>query len=159
MHIDREKGAAQYAAGMVTVVIAITSTLKAYGESQMGKILSVALAISVLLMNSAIAGGCAVNNLGQVICAPAGGGAATNNLGQVVTGTGGCARNNMGQVVCADESGGGTAVNNMGQVRTGRGDCVTNNMGQVMCSSQPGGGAAINNMGQAVCVGGCVPGR
>lgn len=103
--------------------------------------------------------GCAVNSLGQVICAPPGGGAAVNSLGQVVTGRGGCAVNSLGQVVCANSPGGGAISNSLGQVQTGPGQCVRDSLGRVMCSSQPGGGAAVNSLGQAVCAGGCVPGR
>jgi hypothetical protein len=103
--------------------------------------------------------GCAVNSIGQVICAPPGGGAAVNSIGQVVIGRGGCAVNAIGQVICADTAGGGAATNSIGQVKTGPGECVTNSIGQVMCSSQPGGGAAVNGIGQAVCAGGCVTGR
>mgnify|MGYP003404338325 CR=1 len=45
--------------------------------------------VASLLMNSANAGGCATNSMGQVICASPGGGAEVNNMGQVVTGRGG----------------------------------------------------------------------
>lgn len=44
---------------------------------------------------------CAVNSLGQVICAPPAGGAATNSLGQVIcaTNVGSAAKNSLGQAV------------------------------------------------------------
>jgi len=103
--------------------------------------------------------GCATNSNGKVICAPPGGGAEVNINGQVVTGRGGCARNSNGQVVCGDTPGGGAAVDSHGQVKTGPGECVTNSHGNVMCSSQPGGGAAIDSYGQAVCAGVCVAGQ
>ena len=91
--------------------------LQPYRATKMKNLLFAVLTLATtLLMNSANAGGCATNNMGQVVCAPPGGGAAVNNMGQVVTGRGGCARNNMGQVVCSDTPGGGAAINNMGQV-------------------------------------------
>ena len=65
----------------------------------------------IILSNLAVAQGCAVNSLGQVICAPAGGGAAVNSLGQVVTGAGACSKNSLGQVVCATTQGGGAMTN------------------------------------------------
>jgi hypothetical protein len=111
------------------------------------------------LSNISVAQGCAMNSLGQVICAPAGGGAAVNSLGQVVTGAGACSQNSLGQVVCATTPGGGAITNSLGQVQTGLGQCVRNSIGQTMCSALPGGGAAINSLGQAVCAGGCVAGR
>lgn len=103
--------------------------------------------------------GCAMDALGNVVCAAAGGGAAVDALGQVVIGKGGCANDSLGQVICSQTQYGGAAVNALGQVQTGRGQCVRDGLGQVMCSSLPGGGAAVNALGQAVCAGGCVSGH
>ncbi len=68
-----------------------------------------------LLSASAFAQGCAVNSLGQVICAQPGGGAAVNSIGQVKTGPGQCVTNSIGQVMCSAVPGGGAAVNSLGQ--------------------------------------------
>lgn len=98
--------------------------------------LSIVFALIVaapFVMNTAIAGGCANNTNGQVVCAP-GGVAAVNSYGR------GCATNSHGEVVCAPP-GGGAEVDVTGEVITGRGGC------------------ARNIYGQAVCAGGCVVGQ
>lgn len=67
---------------------------------------------------------CANNDLGNIVCAPAGGSIMTNKDGMVVCGLGQCVVNKSGMFLCSAQPGGTASVNNQG-VAVCSGMCVT----------------------------------
>ncbi len=57
--------------------------------------------------------GCAKDNLGKVVCAPAGG-VAVRSMTGVVCAPGQCVTNNLGYLKCSSENGGGASKDNLG---------------------------------------------
>lgn len=57
--------------------------------------------------------GCAKDNLGNVVCAPAGG-VAVRSMTGVVCAPGQCVTNNLGYLKCSSEKGGGASRDNLG---------------------------------------------
>jgi hypothetical protein len=83
------------------------------------------LILAVLLSaQSAMAGNCAQNNTGQIVCAPPGGRIMTNKDGLIVCSLGQCVINKNGIIMCSTQPGGTATLNNEG-VPVCAGMCVS----------------------------------